>query len=118
MIGAEENTKTQVKDGQGAILHSVETNQVLRCTQTNAMWLAYQDNIVEVGKYMCTFCTQCTTIHHLIFFSKIGHGNLPGYAKILSFQLPDFNIQTVGMSLPDDQGFWDVQRNFSTIYIC
>lgn len=94
------------------------------------MWIEYGDNVVKMGKIQSNFleCTILLCVHVYITVNVfeyvynvhtctrvVGHGNAFGYGKFFEYTLPvpDFNIQTVGMSLPDDQGFWDVQRNFS-----
>ena len=51
MIGALENTKSEVREVSGTVLYSVDTPQILRCSQTNAMWLQMKKNgQLYVGK--------------------------------------------------------------------
>ena len=44
-----------------------------------------------------------------------GRGNIFGFGKVFGYELrdddEDFNIMSLGLGLPSNQGFWNVKRN-------
>ena len=60
----------------------------------------------------------CSDVTRLVVLCDAGRGHIFGFAKVFGYELRDedatFNIQTLGLGLPSDEGFWKVMRNHGT----
>ena len=60
----------------------------------------------------------CSDVTRLVVLCDAGRGHIFGFAKVFGYELRDedatFNIQTLGLGLPSDDGFWKVMRNHGT----